>query len=40
MELGESIGQAVMRETQEETGLDVEPTAILGIYSDPGHVIV
>jgi 8-oxo-dGTP pyrophosphatase MutT (NUDIX family) len=29
----------VVRETKEETGLDVEPTAILGIYSDPGHVI-
>jgi ADP-ribose pyrophosphatase YjhB (NUDIX family) len=39
MELGESIGQAVVRETKEETGLDVEPTAIVGIYSDPGHVI-
>src|SRR5262249_17330338 len=39
MELGESIGQAVVRETKEETGLDVEPTTIVGIYSDPGHVI-
>ncbi len=39
MELGESIGQAVVRETKEETGLDIEPTAIVGIYSDPGHII-
>jgi ADP-ribose pyrophosphatase YjhB (NUDIX family) len=39
MELGESIGQAVVRETKEETGLDVEPTGLIGIYSDPGHVI-
>src|SRR2546427_10220106 len=39
MDLGESIGQAVVRETKEETGLDVEPTGLVGIYSDPGHVI-
>lgn len=39
MELGESVGQAVVRETKEETGLDVEPTGLVGIYSDPGHVI-
>jgi ADP-ribose pyrophosphatase YjhB (NUDIX family) len=39
MELGESIGQAVVRETREETGLDVEPTRLVGIYSDPNHVI-
>jgi ADP-ribose pyrophosphatase YjhB (NUDIX family) len=39
MEFGESIGQAVIRETKEETGLDVKPTGLIGIYSDPGHVI-
>src|SRR5207237_237908 len=39
MDLGESIGQAVVREVREETGLDVEPTGLVGIYSDPGHVI-
>src|SRR6266545_2764059 len=39
MELGESISQAIVRETKEETGLDVEPTGLVGIYSDPGHVI-
>jgi ADP-ribose pyrophosphatase YjhB (NUDIX family) len=40
MDLGESIGQAVVREIREETGLEVQPTGLVGIYSDPGHVIV
>jgi ADP-ribose pyrophosphatase YjhB (NUDIX family) len=39
MELGESVGQAVIRETKEETGLEVEPIGLVGIYSDPNHVI-
>jgi len=39
MNLGESIGQAVVREVKEETRLDVEPTGVVGIYSDPGHII-
>ncbi len=39
MEIGETLGAAVVRETAEETGLDVELTGILGIYTDPGHVI-
>jgi ADP-ribose pyrophosphatase YjhB (NUDIX family) len=39
MNIGESIGQAVVREVREETALDVEPTGIVGIYSDPGHII-
>ncbi len=38
MELGESISDCVIREVQEETGLLVEPTRIVGIYSDPKHV--
>ncbi|MCP2248612.1 NUDIX hydrolase [Lentzea aerocolonigenes] len=38
-EVGETIGQAVIREIKEETGIDVEPTDIIGIYSDPKHVI-
>ncbi len=36
MNIGESIGQAVIREVKEETSLDVEPTGVVGIYSDPG----
>src|SRR5918912_3833686 len=39
MNIGESIGQAGVREVKEKTSLDVEPTGIVGIYSDPGHII-
>jgi ADP-ribose pyrophosphatase YjhB (NUDIX family) len=39
MDLGESIGQTAVREVREETGLDVEITGIVGIYSDPRHII-
>jgi ADP-ribose pyrophosphatase YjhB (NUDIX family) len=38
MEVGESIAEAIAREVQEETGLDVEPERIVGVYTDPGHV--
>lgn len=39
MEVGESIAQTVVREVREETGFDVETLSIVGIYSDPGHVV-
>jgi ADP-ribose pyrophosphatase YjhB (NUDIX family) len=39
MQLGESIATAAVRETKEETGLDVEITGLIGIYTDPRHVI-
>jgi len=32
--LGETIAEAVTRETREETGLVVEPGRIVGVYSD------
>jgi 8-oxo-dGTP diphosphatase len=32
---GESVAHAARREAQEETGLDVELTELLGVYSDP-----
>ncbi|HEY6740397.1 MAG TPA: NUDIX domain-containing protein [Actinopolymorphaceae bacterium] len=38
-DLGETIGRAVVREVREETGIEVEPTGIVGVYSDPRHVI-
>lgn len=38
MDIGESIAQTVIREVREETGLEVEPEYVVGIYSDPGHV--
>jgi 8-oxo-dGTP pyrophosphatase MutT (NUDIX family) len=37
--VGERIAETVVREVREETGLDVEMTGIVGVYSDPGHVI-
>jgi ADP-ribose pyrophosphatase YjhB (NUDIX family) len=32
---GETVEDAVIRETKEETSLEVEPVEILGVYSDP-----
>jgi 8-oxo-dGTP diphosphatase len=32
---GESVARAARREAKEETGLDVELTELLGVYSDP-----
>lgn len=39
MEIGESIAAAAVREVVEETGLTVEVTGVVGIYTDPGHVM-
>jgi ADP-ribose pyrophosphatase YjhB (NUDIX family) len=39
MDLGESIGETAVREVREETGLDVEIDGIVGIYTDPRHLI-
>ncbi|MFE9812514.1 NUDIX domain-containing protein [Streptomyces sp. NPDC005548] len=38
MELGESLPHCAVRETREETGLEVELVGIVGTYSNPGHV--
>jgi ADP-ribose pyrophosphatase YjhB (NUDIX family) len=38
-EIGEGIAMTVVREVREETGIDVEVTGLVGIYTDPGHVI-
>lgn len=38
-EIGESVAQTAVRETWEETGITVEVTGIVGVYSDPRHVI-
>lgn len=38
-DLGERIADTAVRETKEETGLDVEVTGIIGIYTDPRHLI-
>lgn len=39
MEIGESIADAAVREVQEETGVIIEITGLVGIYTDPGHVM-
>jgi 8-oxo-dGTP pyrophosphatase MutT (NUDIX family) len=39
-ELGETVSQCAVRETEEETGIRVEVTGLLGVYSDPGHVVL
>ncbi|MGW6054432.1 NUDIX domain-containing protein [Streptomyces sp. NPDC055189] len=36
---GETVGQAAVRECREETGLDVEITGLVGVFSTPAHVI-
>jgi ADP-ribose pyrophosphatase YjhB (NUDIX family) len=41
VEPGESVRVAIAREVREETGLDVEPVRVIGVYSDPAnHQIV
>lgn len=36
---GETIAETVVREVLEETGISVEVTGLIGIYTNPGHVI-
>ncbi len=40
VDLGESLVQAAVRETRAETGVFCEVTGLVGIYTDPKHVIV
>jgi mutator protein MutT len=40
MEPGEGLAEAVVREVREETGLDVEPIALMGVYSSPEYAFV
>jgi ADP-ribose pyrophosphatase YjhB (NUDIX family) len=39
MEVGERIADTVIREVKEETGLEVKPERVVGIYSNPQHVV-
>ncbi len=44
VEVGETCAQACVREAREETGLEVETVALLGVYSSPardprGHTV-
>lgn len=38
-DIGESIRDTVVREVREETGYDVDVTGIVGIYTNPNHVM-
>src|SRR5690348_6262932 len=40
MEPGESLSDCAVRETLEETGVQVEITGLVGVYTDPRHVIL
>jgi len=40
IDLGESLAQAAVREVREESGIDCEITGLVGIYTDPRHVIL
>ncbi|MBB5870208.1 ADP-ribose pyrophosphatase YjhB (NUDIX family) [Allocatelliglobosispora scoriae] len=39
LDIGESIAQTVVREVREETGIEVEITGLVGLYTNPRHVI-
>ncbi|MBB5155203.1 NUDIX hydrolase [Saccharopolyspora phatthalungensis] len=39
LELGETLAQAAVREVDEETGIEIEVTGVIGLYSNPRHVI-
>ncbi|MEV4248508.1 NUDIX domain-containing protein [Streptosporangium canum] len=40
IDLGESLPEAAIRETLEETGVTCEITGLVGTYTDPKHVIL
>lgn len=40
IDLGESMVQAAVRETKEESGIDCSVTGLVGVYTDPKHVIL
>ena len=39
IDVGESLAQAAVRETEEETGIRCEITGLVGIYTNPNHVL-
>jgi ADP-ribose pyrophosphatase YjhB (NUDIX family) len=39
LKIGETMTQCAIRECEEETGVRIENTGLVGVFSDPGHVI-
>ena len=39
VDVGESVSDAVVREVEEETGIEVVPEQLIGIYTNPHHVM-
>jgi ADP-ribose pyrophosphatase YjhB (NUDIX family) len=39
MDIGETIAEAAVRETREETGIDCEVARLVGVYTNPRHVM-
>jgi 8-oxo-dGTP diphosphatase len=39
VDVGETAGQTAVRETMEEAGVAVEVTGLVGLFTDPGHVV-
>jgi ADP-ribose pyrophosphatase YjhB (NUDIX family) len=40
MDIGETIAEAGVRETREETGIDCEIQRLVGVYTNPRHVML
>src|SRR5467141_3189056 len=38
-DFGEYIAETAVRETKEESGIDIEVTGLVGIYTNPHHVM-
>jgi ADP-ribose pyrophosphatase YjhB (NUDIX family) len=38
-EFGEYIAETAVRETREETGIEIEVTRLVGIYTNPHHLV-
>ena len=38
-EIGEYVAETAVRETLEESGVDVEVIGLIGVYSNPNHVV-
>jgi ADP-ribose pyrophosphatase YjhB (NUDIX family) len=39
LKINETISHCGVRECQEETGIEIEITGLVGVFSDPGHLI-